>query len=98
MFLLIDSSSQIIKITLLDKKNKVIDFLSWENDRKLSEKLLPKINLLLKKNNADFWQIKKVKSVKLKDPFSLISMRIGICVSQTMTLILDNYMHKIKNS
>ena len=40
------------EVTLsLKEKDKIIDQLCWQDKQNLSEKLLPKINVLLKRNN-----------------------------------------------
>ena len=40
------------EVTLsLKEKGKIIDQLCWQDKQNLSEKLLPKINVLLKRNN-----------------------------------------------
>lgn len=89
MILIIDTSEQKIKISLLDKKKKMIDSLSWKNDRRLSESLLKNIDLLLTRNKIVFNQFEKIVAVEKENPFSLISQRIGLCIGQTMAFALN---------
>ncbi|MEA2097624.1 MAG: hypothetical protein U9P70_00910 [Patescibacteria group bacterium] len=47
-------------VFLLDKKGNIVSKLTWIDKRNLSEKLLKKIDLLLKKNKLSIKDIKKV--------------------------------------
>ncbi|MCK5084464.1 MAG: hypothetical protein KAQ64_02320 [Candidatus Pacebacteria bacterium] len=49
-----------MSVFLLDKKKNIISNSSWTDERNLSEKLLKKIDLLLRKNKLSIKDIEKV--------------------------------------
>ncbi|OGI17597.1 MAG: hypothetical protein A3J63_03930 [Candidatus Moranbacteria bacterium RIFCSPHIGHO2_02_FULL_40_12b] len=61
MEILIKIENKIVRLILQDKR-KVVDETSFEGEYQLSEKLLPEIDKLLKRNNFKPEDIKRIKS------------------------------------
>jgi len=71
----------IVYILLMDKKN-ILDKLVFEEKHNLSEKLLPSINRLLKKNKINVKDIKTMKTeTDINDSYT--TYRIAETVSKT---------------
>lgn len=74
MTLQISLAGNNIELTLKDGK-KVVDKLAWDDEYTLSEKLLPNIEALLKKNKIDKRQLGKV-TTKITKNSGVTSARI----------------------
>lgn len=75
MEILIKIEDKIISL-ILENKKMVIDKTSFEGECQLSEKLLPEIDKLLKRNNLKPEDIKKIKS-EVDDEKSATTYRIA---------------------
>lgn len=80
MKLVIKIQDKLVKIALL-KNNKAIDNLAFAEDYNLSEKLLPAIDKLLKKNKLAPKNIKEVR-VQTDTPESFTTSRIAKAVEK----------------
>ena len=60
MFLKIEAVNNQIKLLLLNDERKKVSKLEWRDNRDLSEKLLVKIDCLLRKNNLNINNISKI--------------------------------------
>ena len=75
MEIIIKIENKIVSLILQDKR-KIIDEGSFEGEYQLSEKLLPEIDKLLKRNNLKLEDIKKIKS-EVDGEKSITSYRIA---------------------
>lgn len=75
MEILIKIEDKIVSLILRDK-GKVVNETSFEGEYQLSEKLLPEIDKLLKRNNLKPEDIKKIKS-EVDDEKSATTYRIA---------------------
>lgn len=89
MKLIIEIKNKTVKIILL-KNNKVIDNLIFAEDYNLSEKLLPAIDKLLKKNKLAPKDIEKV-TVETDTPESFTTSRIAKAVGKAFNFALDRF-------
>jgi len=74
MILQISLDGNDIKLTLKDDR-KIVDELSWNDEYTLSEKLLPNIDVLLRKNKISKSEIGKV-TTKISKTSGVTSARI----------------------
>jgi len=74
MLLQISLDGNDIKLTLKDGR-KVVDVLAWNDEYTLSERLLPNIDALLRKNKISKKQIEKV-TTKITKTSGVTSIRI----------------------
>jgi tRNA threonylcarbamoyl adenosine modification protein YeaZ len=80
MILLLDTSTNICKISLIDGQSRIDD--EWQSDRSLAKDLLKHLHELLLKNNYDWSGIQSIGV--LKGPGSFTGLRIGITVANTL--------------
>ena len=72
------------EVTLsLKEKDKIIDQLYWQDKQNLSEKLLPKVNALLKRNNITAKGLDDV-SLKIDMEESYSAYRIAASTRETL--------------
>lgn len=84
--LFLDTCSQIIRIGILFD-NKLIDYLEFQNDNKLSEKLLPAIKKIIDKNN---YKVNDLNRIYISvGPGSFTGIRIGVTVAKVMAWSLN---------
>lgn len=84
--LFLDTCSQIIKIGLLNEKN-LIDYVEFENDNKLSEKLLPVMKNMLDKNG---YKVNDLNRIYISvGPGSFTGIRIGVTVAKVIAWSLN---------
>lgn len=84
--LFLDTCSQIIRIGILFD-NKLIDYLEFQNDNKLSEKLLPVIKKIIDKNN---YKVNDLNRIYISvGPGSFTGIRIGVTVAKVMAWSLN---------
>ena len=84
--LFLDTCSQIIKLGVLSE-NKLVDYIEFTNDNKLSEKLLPEIKQILDKNKYNINEINRIYiSV---GPGSFTGIRIGVTVAKVIAWALN---------
>lgn len=75
------------KVSLVLKKGKKIaDEVFWKEDRNLSQRLLIEIDNLLKKNNLNPQDIKKMK-VETEIPDKFTTVRIAKMVAKTFNFL-----------
>ncbi len=105
--LLIDTSTQAL-ILILSEELHVIDYLIDEVIKDHSSKLMPSIDLLLKRNKIDIQEIEEI--IVANGPGSYTGVRIGVTVGKTLSYALNatllkistlklmsaNYMHQAK--
>ena len=75
MEILIRIKNKVVSLILKDKR-KVVDETGFEGEYQLSEKLLPEIDKLIKRNNLKLEDIKKIKS-EVDDEKSATTCRIA---------------------
>ncbi len=80
MILLLDTSTNICKVTLIDGQNRIDD--EWQSDRSLARNLLKHLHELLLKNNYDWPDIQSIGV--FEGPGSFTGLRIGITVVNTL--------------
>ena len=73
-----------IKLTIKDGR-KVVDVLAWNDEYTLSEKLLPNIDTLLRKNKISKKQIEKVNT-KITKTSGVTSVRIVQTVAKAWNM------------
>lgn len=73
-----------IKLTIKDGR-KVVDVLAWNDEYTLSEKLLPNIDTLLRKNKISKKQIEKV-TTKITKTSGVTSVRIVQTVAKAWNM------------
>ncbi len=84
--LFLDTCSLIIKIGLLNEKN-LIDYVEFENDNKLSEKLLPVMKNMLDKNG---YKVNDLNRIYISvGPGSFTGIRIGVTVAKVIAWSLN---------
>lgn len=84
--LFLDTCSQIIRLGVLSD-SKLIDYIEFTNDNKLSEKLLPAIKEMLDKNKLRVNEINRIYiSV---GPGSFTGIRIGVTVAKVIAWSLN---------
>lgn len=84
--LFLDTCSLIIKIGLLKEKN-LIDYVEFENDNKLSEKLLPVMKNMLDKNG---YKVNDLNRIYISvGPGSFTGIRIGVTVAKVIAWSLN---------
>ena len=84
--LFLDTCSQIIRIGILFD-NELVDYLEFQNDNKLSEKLLPAIKKIIDKNS---YKIKDLNRIYISvGPGSFTGIRIGVTVAKVMAWSLN---------
>ncbi|MEA3273157.1 MAG: hypothetical protein U9Q72_00975 [Patescibacteria group bacterium] len=67
----------------LEERGKLIDQLRWQDKQNLSEKLLPKINILLKRNNITVQELEDVNlAVDMEESYS--AYRIASATMKTL--------------
>lgn len=67
---------------ILKKGDNIADEVFWKEDRNLSQRLLAEIDNLLKKNNLNPYDIKKMK-VETEIPDKFTTVRIAKTVAKT---------------
>ena len=84
--LFLDTCSLIIKIGLLNEKD-LIDYVEFENDNKLSEKLLPVMKNMLDKNG---YKVNDLNRIYISvGPGSFTGIRIGVTVAKVIAWSLN---------
>lgn len=83
--LAINTSSTLESVALISD-GKVLDEINWKGERDESEKLLPYIAQILKRNKSNFGDIKRIIVISGPGPFS--ALRIGVTVANTLAFIL----------
>lgn len=84
--LFLDTCSQMIRIGILFD-NELVDYLEFQNDNKLSEKLLPAIKKIIDKNS---YKIKDLNRIYISvGPGSFTGIRIGVTVAKVMAWSLN---------
>ena len=84
--LFLDTCSQIIKLGILFD-NKLVDYIEFTNDNKLSEKLLPAIKEMLDKNN---YKVNDLNRIYISvGPGSFTGIRIGVTVAKVIAWSLN---------
>ena len=82
MILIIDTTdNEVIKLALAENK-KVIDRMEFKARREQSEKLLPGIDKLLKKNKLNWRAVKLIKVANRGGSFT--SLRIGVATANAL--------------
>ncbi|MBD3300147.1 MAG: hypothetical protein GF347_02235 [Candidatus Moranbacteria bacterium] len=86
MILLIEIKDSLVELKLKEGE-KTVDSLGWRDDRSLSEKLLPKIDELLKRNNLQVKDLEEARhKINLDETYS--TYRITEATVKTL-----NYCH-----
>ncbi len=80
MILLLDASTPICKLTLIDGEKRLDD--EWQADRELAKGLLGYIQKQLQKNNASWTDISGIGV--FRGPGSFTGLRIGLTVTNTI--------------
>lgn len=80
MILLLDTSTNICKVSLVDDQNRIDD--DWQSDRSLARNLLKHLHEFLLKNNYDWQDIQSI--AVFEGPGSFTGLRIGITVANTL--------------
>jgi tRNA threonylcarbamoyladenosine biosynthesis protein TsaB len=80
MILLLDTSTNICKISLIDSHNRIDD--EWQSDRGLARNLLNHLHELLTANGFDWPDIKSIGV--FEGPGSFTGLRIGVTVANTL--------------
>ena len=84
--LFLDTCSQMIRIGILFD-NELVDYLEFQNDNKLSEKLLPAIKEMVDKNN---YKVNDLNRIYISvGPGSFTGIRIGVTVAKVMAWSLN---------
>lgn len=84
--LFLDTCSQIIRIGLLSN-DKLVDYIEFTNDNKLSEKLLPAIKEMLDKNK---YRVNDLNRIYISvGPGSFTGIRIGVTVAKVIAWSLN---------
>ncbi len=80
MFLLLDTSTPVCKLTLIDDGKSYTD--SWQADRTLAQNLLKYLEEQLRMNGADWDAVSGIGV--MKGPGSFTGLRIGMTVLNTI--------------
>ncbi|MCL5795850.1 MAG: tRNA (adenosine(37)-N6)-threonylcarbamoyltransferase complex dimerization subunit type 1 TsaB [Patescibacteria group bacterium] len=94
MYLLIDTSSEKNWLAINDGKNNIQE-ISWSAYKNQSRDLLPKIDLLLKKNELAPRDLKGIGV--FRGPGSFTGLRVGISVANALAWSLNIPVFAIKN-
>lgn len=81
MILLLDSSTSLCRLTLVDDNGKQIDY-SWQADRQLAHQLLGYLRDRLAEHDQSFLTLTGIGV--MKGPGSFTGLRIGITVLNTL--------------
>lgn len=87
MILAIRTDNPLAELYLFDDKEDQVDKIIWEANRKLADELLPTIQKLLSRNNAEIQDIKGI--IIFTGEGSFTGLRIGTTVANTLAYSIN---------